>query len=323
MARSRPSDVSMSSWALPEANRLEELRAATIELHHDALLTQGVNGDVIESAESAVVEHPLREKLWGQLMLALYRSGRQADALHACKRLRTQLVEIGLEPNRDVLRLEDDILAQKPELDWTGLATEIRGRLRPPRTDSRPSGDAAVLPDQLATRSEDFVGRESELSLMDQLRKEVISDARPRIVLVTGEPGIGKSSLAAAAARSAFRDGTVVVYGHSDPYLNIPYQPWREALDQLFGGLAPPGGTEPVEVDPVLRAFGLGAPPASDSSHQRTRTSTCCTRLCFTPSVRHRKAAASYSSSMTSIGRIPTAFSFFDVSSRDSAFPFW
>ncbi len=53
------SDVSMSSWALPEATRLEELKAVTIELHHDALLAQGLHEEVIEGAESAVVDHPL------------------------------------------------------------------------------------------------------------------------------------------------------------------------------------------------------------------------------------------------------------------------
>jgi len=106
-----------------EAVRLEELRLGAIEDRIDSDLVLGRHADVIGELEALTAEHPLRERLRGQLMIALYRSGRQAEALEAYRTARRTLVEeLGLEPGPAVQRLESAILRQDPSLDLPGPA---------------------------------------------------------------------------------------------------------------------------------------------------------------------------------------------------------
>jgi len=110
-------DANAAGWAIPEITRLEQLRLSTFEAWHEALLSLGRHHEVAASAGAAVVDHPFREGFWSQLMLALYRSGRQADALRAYQRLRTCLnEELGIDPSPMVVALEHAILNQAPEL---------------------------------------------------------------------------------------------------------------------------------------------------------------------------------------------------------------
>jgi DNA-binding SARP family transcriptional activator/pimeloyl-ACP methyl ester carboxylesterase len=112
------SDFAGLAWAQPEAARLETLRLGAVEDLVDARLALGEHVAVVPELESFVAEHPLRERLWAQLMLALYRSNRQADALRAYSRLRATLGdELGIEPGRDVTGLETAILRHDPTLD--------------------------------------------------------------------------------------------------------------------------------------------------------------------------------------------------------------
>ena len=112
-------DVADASWARGDITRLEELRAATLESWLQARLGLGDHVGVVGAAENALAADPLRERLWAQLMVALYRSGRQAEALRAYQRLRARLgEELGIEPTSELRALEDAILLQKPELDW-------------------------------------------------------------------------------------------------------------------------------------------------------------------------------------------------------------
>lgn len=100
-----------------EAARLEELRVSAVEERIDAHLAMGRDAQLIGELEALVAEHPLRERLWGQLMTALYRSDRQAEALAAFRRARTLLVEqVGLEPSGRLQVLEQQILVQDPAL---------------------------------------------------------------------------------------------------------------------------------------------------------------------------------------------------------------
>ena len=112
-------DFNDMAWAQPEAARLEGLRLGAVEMLIEARLALGEHATLVPDLERLVAEHPLREGLWAQLMLALYRSDRQADALRTFGRLRRHLgEELGIEPSKELARLEEAILLQKPELDW-------------------------------------------------------------------------------------------------------------------------------------------------------------------------------------------------------------
>ncbi len=112
------SDLSYERYAQTEIARLTEERWAAFEARIDAELALGRHADLVGELEAAVTEEPLRERLHGQLMLALYRCGRQADALEAYRRARSTLVEeIGVEPGAELRALQAAILAQDPALD--------------------------------------------------------------------------------------------------------------------------------------------------------------------------------------------------------------
>ena len=114
-------DFADASFARAEVARFEELRSAAIEDRIDAELALGRHADVIAELEVLVAQYPLRERLRGQLMLALYRSGRQADALHVYQETRDVLVEeLGLEPSPALQRLEKAVLVQDPALELAG-----------------------------------------------------------------------------------------------------------------------------------------------------------------------------------------------------------
>lgn len=124
-------------FAQSEIVRLTELHAAVQEDRMEADLALGRHAALCGELSRAVVEHPLRERLWSQLIRALYRSGRQADALAAYARLREQLAEsLGIDPSPELVRLHEAVLAQRPYLDWSP----------PPRSTGVPS-----LPVELRT----------------------------------------------------------------------------------------------------------------------------------------------------------------------------
>jgi DNA-binding SARP family transcriptional activator len=111
-------DLAFEPFAEPEIARLEELRAAARENLFDAELALGHHARLVAELEAFVSEHPLRERPRGQLMVALYRSGRQADALEAYRSARETLVEqLGIDPSPELQRLEQAILRHDPELD--------------------------------------------------------------------------------------------------------------------------------------------------------------------------------------------------------------
>src|SRR5918994_3484065 len=113
-------DFSDAPFARVESARLEELRLAATEDRIEAELALGRHGDLVAELEALVAQHPLRERLRAQLMVALYRSGRQAEALRVYHETREVLVEeLGLEPSRALQRLERAVLAQDPSLELT------------------------------------------------------------------------------------------------------------------------------------------------------------------------------------------------------------
>ncbi|MFP4513840.1 MAG: BTAD domain-containing putative transcriptional regulator, partial [Acidimicrobiales bacterium] len=117
--RGRPFAELDHEQADAEAARLQELRLTALELRADAMLRLARHGEVVAELEVPVARNPLREHLRGLLMVALYRSGRQADALAAYRDLRDQLVgELGVEPSAPLRQLELAILQQADELPW-------------------------------------------------------------------------------------------------------------------------------------------------------------------------------------------------------------
>jgi DNA-binding SARP family transcriptional activator len=129
------SDVADEPFAAAEIRRLEELRGHAAEMAIDDDLAAGRHGDVIADLDALVARHPLHEHLQAQRMLALYRAGRQAEALESYRRARTLLVgEIGVEPGPELRHLHAAILAQDPALDCASRrplspATYARGTL--------------------------------------------------------------------------------------------------------------------------------------------------------------------------------------------------
>jgi basic membrane lipoprotein Med (substrate-binding protein (PBP1-ABC) superfamily)/DNA-binding SARP family transcriptional activator len=139
-------DFAYETFAQPEISRLEELRLATYEDQFDAELAAGRDSELVADLEQLVEANPLRERLRGQLMLALYRSGRQADALETYRRGRRLLVdELGLEPGVPLRRLEAQILQQDPELETPAAAPAPRTPAGPPRRVRRTSVAAIAL----------------------------------------------------------------------------------------------------------------------------------------------------------------------------------
>jgi DNA-binding SARP family transcriptional activator len=122
-------DLAHEEFAQVEIQRLEELRVTTLEQRIDAELALGLHRDIVAELESLVRAHPLRERLRAQLMLALYRSGRQAEALDAYRETRRVLVEeLGLEPSPALQELEQAILRQDDALTPDRVATEAAAR---------------------------------------------------------------------------------------------------------------------------------------------------------------------------------------------------
>jgi len=109
-------------WLEAEANRLDELRVDALEEHFEAALALGRHREIVSEVELAVGESPFRERLWQQLMLALYRSGRQADALEAYQTARNVYIErLGLEPSPELRRVQEAILRHDPAIAGAGF----------------------------------------------------------------------------------------------------------------------------------------------------------------------------------------------------------
>ena len=146
-------DLADYAFTRPEAARLEELRLAALEARIDADLALGRHDALTAELEQLAAEHPLRERLHGQLMLALYRCDRQAEALAAYRRVRDLLAdELGIDPGEPLERLHAAVLAHDRALDWAGPPAPADGQ----RANAGPAPQPRRLPrrrDQLAGRS--------------------------------------------------------------------------------------------------------------------------------------------------------------------------
>ena len=169
-------------WARPEAERLEELRLAAIEDRIEAELALGGHAALVPELELLAARHPTRERLVGQLIVALYRNGRQADALAAYSTARNSLVEqLGLEPGPELRRLEAAVLAQDTALDL--VPTE---RSQPAPVQSPPAAVVALEGErkQVTVLFADVMG---SMELAEQLDLEEWRRIMQRFFSILGE----------------------------------------------------------------------------------------------------------------------------------------
>ncbi|MFD0265961.1 BTAD domain-containing putative transcriptional regulator [Streptomyces sp. NPDC127106] len=263
-----------------ELPRLEETRMLTLESRIEADLALGRHEQVIAELTALVAEHPVRERLRAQLMTALYRCGRQADALHTYYEGRAVLADqLGVDPGEALGSTYQAVLGGDLGLTPRAAAAVVRGA--PGKAGgaraAAPAPGAAAVPAMLPALYGEFTGRQAELAaLRARLSCE---DGRPRRLLITGMAGVGKTALAVRAAQACaarFPDG------------------------QLYAELRHPDGTpkEPAEVlVRLLRA--LGRPEAAAASGDpeelvrlyRTRTADARLLLVLDDAVGDRQVA--------------------------------
>jgi DNA-binding SARP family transcriptional activator len=208
-------DVAGEPFAQAEISRLDELRASAMEIELEAELTAGRHREAISRFEALLSEHPLRERLWWLLMLALYRSGRQADALRAYQRARSHLRdELGIDPGPELRDLESSILRQDPALD------QLLARTQP-----------APSKTPVRRRSSPIVGRVAEQEALAGFLEAARVDGRGGFLLLVGEPGIGKTRLLDEARALVEAAGGLTVAGRGyEAELGRPYGAWMDAF---------------------------------------------------------------------------------------------
>ncbi len=219
-----------SPWAVAGSVRLEELRLHVVEERIEAELSCGRHDALVGELEALCATHPLRERLWGQRMVALYRAGRQADALRVHQDLRDTLRdELGIDPSPKLVDLERRILQQDPTLEAPSPPAGAEAALGgpPPAT---PSPLVRTLPTAFESlREAKFVGRTQELDALGEAWARARAGSL-EVVLLAGEPGIGKTTLAVRQAADAWADGAIVLFGRCDEESLAPFQPFVEAL---------------------------------------------------------------------------------------------
>jgi DNA-binding SARP family transcriptional activator len=221
-------DVESDELQRVEAVRIEELRLKTLEDRLDLDLERGRHREVIGELRQLVASFPLRERPWAQLMLALHRSGRRAEALEVYQEARRTLVaELGLEPGEELRQLHQKLLVDDPTLSG-------------PRQPS-PAAAPSAAPRELPPDVPDFTGRQDALAWTREAVEA--SGSAPLHIVFHGQPGVGKTALAlhaATALGSRFPDG------------------------QLYADLRG-AGSAPVEAAAVLAGFlrSLGCPDSA------------------------------------------------------------
>ena len=238
-------DLTDMDWARVAATRLDELRWSVAEARFDAMLQLGWHDAMIASIEEAMHENPLRERFAAQLMLGLYRAGRQSEALRTYERTRRLLLdELGLDPSPELVRLEAAILAHEPWLAAPEPPRPVPGPEAAPVDGAQPNSLAAprspvALPPAVERHlRRPFVGRTAELAQLADAWRDAL-DGQRRLVVIEGEAGSGKSRLAAHFAEQAHADGAIVMWGRSTTEAVVPYEPLVEALRTVLRTVSP------------------------------------------------------------------------------------
>jgi DNA-binding SARP family transcriptional activator len=244
-------------FAAAEALRLEELREAALEDLFDAELALGHHHEVVGSLEALVASSPLRERRWGLLMLALYRDGRQAEALDAYGRLRQVLAQdLGVDPGAELRHLHQAILQQSPILTWP--------QQRSPQATAR-----------------GYFGRAREMSRLLG-RFERAADGCGGVIVLAGEPGIGKSHALQQLADGARASSAIVLAGRCvEGVWAPPFCAFAEAIAGYGESVRPErlradlglAGSALVRIAPRLSELlpDLTAPPSLQPDEERFR----------------------------------------------------
>jgi DNA-binding SARP family transcriptional activator len=245
-------------FAAAEAAHLEELQLSTLESRIDADLLCGRAAQLVGELEALVATQPLRERLRGQLMVALYRSGRQADALGAYQDMRRTLdEELGLRPGPALQQLEQAILSHDASLE-------------------QPDGG----PERTATPRAGLVGREHELTRL-HAALPLATGETGGAVLIVGSPGVGKTRLAQELSVRAADAGARVAWGRcSAQETPPPYWPWSEVIralardwsaDELAEALGPDAATIARLVPEVGERLVTAPSAPADGDPQQAR----------------------------------------------------
>ncbi len=225
-------------WARAEIHRLDDLRLLAVERRGEALLALGRAADAVSALQAHAAQQPLREDAWQLLATALYRAGRQAEALTALRQIRATLVdELGVDPGPRLRRLQADILAQAPHLSPPAPlpGASLSGAPRP----------SLSLPGvSLLASGSPLVGRDEEQGQLVSLADGVAAQGRPALALVSGDAGSGKTALVEALAQRLTAHGWTATWGRSPDYEGAPVI-WP-------GG---DGEPEPAGGDPAVARF--------------------------------------------------------------------
>ena len=222
-------DLRELNWLEEEAERLAAIRLDAVEAVMEARLTLGEHAELITELTELTRQHPYREQLHGQLMLALYRTGRQADALQAYQRLRRSLADdLGVDPGSTVREVHEAILRHDRSLD------------PPPavRPEVREEPDEPV-PRQLPADVFGFTGRDAYLADLDAFLDRTDQTSAVKIAAISGTAGVGKTAFAVHWAHrmaDRFPDGHLFVNLRGfDPDTRImnPAEAVRRFLDAL------------------------------------------------------------------------------------------
>jgi DNA-binding SARP family transcriptional activator/tetratricopeptide (TPR) repeat protein len=247
-------DLPSTSIITATATRLAEFRLASLEELYDTMLTSGHDAGIVTELTDLVAEHPLREHFVAQLMLALHRAGRTADALTAYQQIKRRLAdEFGIDPGTELQQLQLAILRNDRDLA-ADPAAPPSSRLRPDDAMAPEVPVPRQLPGDLST----FTGRDAELARLlteaepdaDNADNEGVP-AAPVILVIEGMPGVGKTTLAVHAAhRLADRcaDGQLFVDLHGFTQGVAPVEP-ADALDQMLRGMGVRGEQIPQDLD--------------------------------------------------------------------------
>jgi DNA-binding SARP family transcriptional activator/tetratricopeptide (TPR) repeat protein len=215
--------------------RLTEQQLSALEARVDADLALGRHAELVGELRTLIAEHPLHERLYGQLMRALQRCGRRAEALDVYRTMRRVLVaELGLEPDGDLQRLHQELLGRGP--------TVVLG----------PIGDLTRPPSQLPADVPGFVGRVDHLAqLAEVLSTQTTRPVPAPVIAIIGAAGVGKTALAvhwAHRVQTRFPDGTLFVDLRGYDPVGVPVRP-DEVLDGFLSALGVPPELVPRSIE--------------------------------------------------------------------------